>query len=97
MDITETAKAKLANMLLGRAGTKEGFRLVRSDSGEMGLIIDRQSPDDLVVEYQGVKVLLVNPDIAASLWGATLDVQYKYSSPTLVIKTMEPTSSVPAS
>jgi len=92
LDITDTAKAKLASMLMGRAGTKEGFRLVPSHSGELGLVIDRQYTNDLAIEHQGVKVLFVSAEIAATLRDATLDVQCKDGSPTLVIRREEPAS-----
>ncbi|MBI2854040.1 MAG: hypothetical protein HYX87_03855 [Chloroflexi bacterium] len=90
MDITEGAKEKLANMLMGRGGTKGSLRLVLSSSGNIGLVLDRQSENDLIVEHLGMKILFVDRGLATRLDDATLDVQEEEGFPSLVLKRMQP-------
>jgi Fe-S cluster assembly iron-binding protein IscA len=76
LTVTEAAKQRLKETLLANTDDQDaGLRLKMKSPGELGLVLDRQSPADSVVEYEGLKVLLVEHEIADLLQTATLDVQ----------------------
>jgi len=53
--------------------------------GNLGLGIDIELPEDQIVEYQGIKVLIVEPELAAKIKGTTLDVDNTPQGDELVI------------
>ena len=74
LTVTEGAKQHLKKALL--AGTDDpdlGIRLTVDVSGEYGVTLDREAPDDYVVEHEGSKVLLVGHEVAERLAELTLD------------------------
>jgi len=76
LTVTEGAKQHLKKALL--AGTDDpdlGIRLTVGVSGEYGVTLGREAPDDYVVEHEGSKVLLVAHDVAEQLVELTLDTQ----------------------
>jgi len=76
LTVTEAAKQRLKETLLANTDDREaGLRLKMKPPGQLGLVLDRQSPADSVVEYEGLKVLLVEAEMADLLQEATLDVQ----------------------
>jgi Fe-S cluster assembly iron-binding protein IscA len=76
LTVTEAAKQRLKETLLANTDDREaGLRLKMKSPGQLGLVLDRQLPADSIVEYKGLKVLLVEHEIADLLQEATLDVQ----------------------
>ena len=76
LKVTEGAKELLRETLLGETDDPEiGLRLLREESGQLRLKLDKEELGDQVVEYEGVNVLLVKSELAAELEGITLDVQ----------------------
>ena len=74
LTVTEGAKQHLKKALL--AGTDDpelGIRLTVEVSGEYGVALDREAPDDYVVEHEGSKVLLMGHEVAEQLAELTLD------------------------
>ena len=51
----------------------------------MGLGIDIQKPDDQVIEFEGKRLMLVEPSLADNLEDITLDVDNTPDGPELVI------------
>ena len=75
--VTDAAKAKLRKTLLANTDNREeGLRLKVKAPGRIGLVIDKQSPDDSIIEHEGLKLLIVEQAISELLSKATLDVKY---------------------
>jgi len=74
LTVTEGAKQHLKEVLTA-AGTGDpdiGIRLTVDASGKYGVALDREAPNDHVVEHEGSKVLLGH-DVADQLAELTLD------------------------
>jgi Fe-S cluster assembly iron-binding protein IscA len=75
INITERAKEELIKILSKKVDWPGArLRLMSRSQGKLGLGIDIEAPGDHIVEYKGVKVLLVEPELAKNLQGVTLDV-----------------------
>jgi Fe-S cluster assembly iron-binding protein IscA len=84
--VTERAKQELKRIFTDREGDPQGgLRLLVSSPGEFGLSTDMEMSGDQVVEYEGVKVLLVEKGLADSLDGITLDIENTLEGPKLVV------------
>jgi Fe-S cluster assembly iron-binding protein IscA len=74
--VTEAAKQELKKKLANHTNDTDVSIRLRSDpSGQLGLVLDSESRGDEVIEYDGVKVLLVAQELAATLEGVTLDLK----------------------
>lgn len=86
MTVTESAKLELKRMLLDHVDDPEiGLRLTLEPPRQFGLTLDREGVGDLVTEYEGAKVLLVAPELAAQLDEITIDTKDTPDGPKLVI------------
>ena len=75
INVTEQAKQELKRLLTSSVDWPGArLRLVNRGQGRLGLGIDIEAPDDRVVEYEGAKLLLVEPELASNLKRVTLDV-----------------------
>ncbi len=84
--VTKRAKRELKKLLYSKVDNRyAGLRLTAGDQGQLGLAIDVEMPGDRVVEYGGSKVLLVEPELASSIKGITLDVEDTGGGPELLI------------
>jgi hypothetical protein len=73
--VTEQAKQELKRLLTSSVDWPGAcLRLLDRGEGRLGLGIDIQSPDDHVVEFEGEKLLVVEPGIASDPEQLTLDV-----------------------
>ena len=76
IDVTERAKDELKRLLTDNADNAQAcLRLIDRGEGKLGLGVDIEMPGDYVVEHEGLKVLLVNEQLAESLSGITIDVE----------------------
>jgi Fe-S cluster assembly iron-binding protein IscA len=72
--ITERAKEELKDVLVtAEAEPYEGLRLLPTSEGVFELILDTEMSGDLVVDYEGYKVLLIGLEYFKLLDGKTLD------------------------
>ena len=86
LTVTEGAKQLLKGILTAHSDDPEmGVRLTSDPQGQLGLVLDKEQPDDQVVEHQGVKALLVASELAPALEEVTLDVQDTDDGPKLVV------------
>jgi Fe-S cluster assembly iron-binding protein IscA len=86
INITERAKQELSKLLSKKVDWPGArLRLMDRSLGKLGLGIDMEAPGDHVVEYEGVKVLVVEPELARNLHGITLDVDDTPEGAQLVI------------
>ena len=84
--VTERAKNELKKLLMAKVDWPEArLRLVDRGQGQLGLGIDVESPHDRIVDYEGRKLLVVEPALATSLNGVTLDVDDSPEGAELVI------------
>lgn len=75
LTVTDGAKQRLKELLLANSDDPSlGLRLAAA-SGQCGLLLDQGAPGDYVIEHEGLKVLLVEPELAALLAGATLAIE----------------------
>jgi Fe-S cluster assembly iron-binding protein IscA len=73
--ITERAKQELSKPLAEKVDWPGArLRLIDRGQGKLGLGVDIEAPGDRIVEYEGRKVLIVEPELAKSVQGVTLDV-----------------------
>ena len=76
VSVTEAAKQELKKKLLEYAAEPDvGLRLKSGPSGQLGLVLDRESEGDQVVEHDEMKVLLVASELATTLAGSTVDIE----------------------
>ena len=61
------------------------LRLMDRGHGKLGLGVDIEAPDDKVVQYKGLPVLIIAPDLAENPKQVTLDVEDTASGSELVI------------
>jgi len=86
IDVTERARQELKRILSQKVDMPQArLRLVARGQGELGLGIDIEALGDQVVEYEGLKVLVVEPGLATELTGVTLDVDDTSERTELVI------------
>ena len=86
INITEKAKKELKVLLVASVDWPGArLRLLDRGQGKLGLGIDVEKPDDVVVEHEGIKLLVVEPRLASNLENITLDVDDTPNGPELVI------------
>ena len=86
IDITERAKQELKKLLSLKVDWPQArLRIMDRGQGIIGLGIDIEAPGDHVVEYEGTRVLVVEPALANNLQGVTIDVDETPEGPELVI------------
>jgi Fe-S cluster assembly iron-binding protein IscA len=86
INVTEQAKRELRRLLYVKVDWPGArLRLMNRSQGKLGLGIDIEAPGDYIVEYEGVKVLVVEPELAKNLQGITLDVDDTPEGAELVI------------
>ena len=84
--VTERAKKELREILHSKVDWPGAcLRLMDRGQGKIGFGIDIEAPGDLVVEYDGSKLLVVAPELAPGLKGITLDVDEMPEGARLVI------------
>ena len=84
--VTELAKQELKRMLSDKVDNPlAGWRLTLGDEGRLQLAMDVEMHGDHVVEHEGSKVLMVEPLLAESLEGETIDVVDTPEGPKLSI------------
>ena len=84
--VTERAKQELKRILTRNVNWPGArLRLIDRGRGKLGLGIDIEVPGDQVIEYQGDKILLVEPALASNLKAITLDVDNTPQGAELVI------------
>ncbi len=73
--VTERARQELKRILSEKVDWPEArLRLMAREQGKLGVGIDIEAPGDQAVEYEGIKVLIVEAGLASSIKGVTLDV-----------------------
>lgn len=86
INITEHAKKELCRLLNAKVDWPGALlRLIDRGQGKLGLGIDIQKPNDLIIDYQGKRLMLVESMLADQLAGITLDVDDTPDGPELVI------------
>jgi len=73
--ITERAKKELKELLTEKVDNPEArLRLRTNEEGKLGIGIDIEKPDDMVIEYKGDSLLVVDAKLADSLENVAIDV-----------------------
>lgn len=86
INVTEQAKHELKKLLESKVDWPGArLRLMDRNHGKLGLGIDIEAPGDHVIEYEGARVLVVEPELARNLLGITLDVDTTAEETQLVI------------
>ncbi len=84
--VTERAKQELTKILSKKVDWPGArLRLMDRSEGKLGLGVDIEKPEDHIIEYEGIKVLIVEPELAKNLQGVTLDVDDTPKGAELVI------------
>jgi len=87
LTVTEDAKQILKEKLLANTEDPElVLRLKRDPGGQLGLVLDRQAPDDYVVEHEETRVLLIGKELADVVDELTLTTEDTPEGPKLVIR-----------
>ena len=86
LTVTENARRHLKRLLVKNTNDSNlGIRLRVGKGMQVGVLLDRKTDDDYVVEHEGAKVLLIGPELFPLVDGATLDTDRNGSVPGLVI------------
>ena len=72
---TESAKQELKRILLARTEDPDLSLRLEGEPGQFRIKLDSEGPGDQVLEYEGAKVLLLEPTLAFMLEGANIDIQ----------------------
>ena len=84
--VTENAKRHLKRLLVKNTSDPDlGIRLRVGKGMQVGVLVDRKTDDDYVVEHEGAKVLMVGPELFPLVEGATLDTDRSGPVASLVI------------
>jgi Fe-S cluster assembly iron-binding protein IscA len=84
--VTEQAKQELKRLLTSSVDWPGArLRLLDRGQGRLGLGIDIEAADDQVVEYEGMKLLVVEPGLVSNPKQITLDVDATPDGVELVI------------
>jgi Fe-S cluster assembly iron-binding protein IscA len=73
--VTEAAREKLKETLQEHSDDNDISLRLTMNAGEFGLVLDKVSPGDDVVEHQGTKILILNHEVSELFQGAKLDVE----------------------
>jgi len=85
--VTDRAKEELKAILIAsEAGPDEGLRLLLTAEGKFMLSLGTELHGDLVVEYEGAKVLLVGLEYLRMLDGITVDCHNADDEPVLFVR-----------
>ncbi|HUV46326.1 MAG TPA: hypothetical protein VMW45_04590 [Dehalococcoidia bacterium] len=86
LTVTEDAKQILKEKLLAHTEDPElVLRLKGEPGGQLGLVLDKQAPDDYVVEHEEAKVLLIGKELADVVDELTLTTEDTPEGPKLTI------------
>ena len=86
LTVTEEAKQILKEKLLDSTDDSEMcLRLKGGPGGQLGLVLDKETPDDYVVEHEEAKVLLIGEELADTVDELTLTTEDTPEGPKLVI------------
>ena len=86
INMTESAKRELKRVLSQNVDLSQAnLWIMDRGQGIIGLGIYIEAPVDRVVEYEGKKVLVVEPKLADDIGGATIDVYETPQGTELVI------------
>ena len=85
LTVTETAKQLLKRLLLARTEDPDISLRLEGEPGQFRIKLDSEVSGDQVLEYEGAKVLLVEPALALLLEEANLDVLDTPDGPKLVV------------
>ncbi len=86
IDVTEHAKKELKALLTNNVDHPAAcLRLRTNEEGKLGIGIDVETPGDIVIQYEGSALLLVEPKLADTLEGVAIDVIDNDGSSELVI------------
>ena len=95
INVTERARQELYKLLIANVDwTYACLRILDRGQGNLGLGVDIETPGDYVMEYQGRKFLVVEPQIADSLTEITIDVDDTPAGPEIVISEEPVTTAV---
>jgi len=76
LEVTESAKQELKKKIQSHTDDPEiGLRLTITSAGGFNFTPTRERPNDQVVEYEGLKVLLIGEELFNVFDGRTLDVE----------------------
>ncbi|MFP4174003.1 MAG: iron-sulfur cluster biosynthesis family protein [Candidatus Hydrogenedentota bacterium] len=76
LTVTDSATAALKEVLENVEHEPEQvLRLVFDGQGELNLALDSEKEEDQVVEQEGAKIMVIEPDVGEKLEGAVLDVK----------------------
>jgi Fe-S cluster assembly iron-binding protein IscA len=75
INITERAKRELKRLLDAKVDWPGArLRLMDRGQGKLGLGIDIEAPGDQIIEYEGTRLLIIEPELANNPKVITLDV-----------------------
>ena len=87
LTVTEEAKQILKEKLLANTDDPElVLRLKGEPGGQLGLVLDKETPDDYVVEHEEAKVLLIGEELADTVDELTLTTEDTPEGPKLTIR-----------
>lgn len=91
MIITDQARDVLKNILVTHSNDPEmGVRLVfQPQDRRFALLLAYEQPGDQLIEQEGLKILMVAPDLAPTVDNMTIDIENTESGPALVMNKID--------
>ena len=84
--VTESAKQVLKDTLVAHTDDPENvLRLSVTPPGQLGIVVDKETEGDQVIEHEGAKVLLLSSEVVTAVEGLTLDAQDTAEGPKLIV------------
>jgi Fe-S cluster assembly iron-binding protein IscA len=86
IEVTNEARKELKKILTENAQDPNlVLRLIANEQGQLGLVMDNAAEDDKIIEYEGMKVLVIEDHFASHLEGVKLEVEETPEGPSLTL------------
>ena len=86
ISVTRRARQELARILSANVDMPQAcLRLLDRGQGQLGIGIDLEMPNDYVVEYKGITLLVVDCKLSSRLEGVVIDIDNSSGMNELII------------
>jgi Fe-S cluster assembly iron-binding protein IscA len=87
IEITDAAKTELKRILNENSQDPAAvLRLTSTPDGSLGLMLDSAAEGDNVIEHDGIKVLVIEEELAGMMSGVSMDVEDTDEGPMLTFR-----------
>ena len=84
--VTDLARKELKKMLKANSEDPNLALRLMAQEGELGFVLDTEMPGDMIIEYEGSKVLLCEEGLASHLSNISIDLEDTAEGPILTLR-----------